>query len=144
MATIEVIGMAEAAEIVGVSKSNFSAHRKQFSKEGECPAPTALLASGPVWAGADKKAMERWAKEFAKIRKTRAPRVPREVAPAKPKAAAKKTAASKAPAAKKAPARKAPASKKVAPAKASSNGKAPAKAAAKGGLFGKKTAAAVA
>lgn len=68
--------MAEAAEIVGVTKSNFTAHRQKFNGEGQCPPPTAQLASGPVWAGPDVNKLRRWSKEFAKVRVTRAPRTP--------------------------------------------------------------------
>lgn len=109
----EVIGMAEAADIVGVAKSNFSAHRAQYAGEGQCPAPTVKLTCGPVWAGQEKKAMDRWAKEFAKIRTTRAERQP--VAPA---ASVKKAAPAKAAASKTAAKPVGPVAKKFAATKA--------------------------
>lgn len=72
--TVELLGMAEAAEIVGISKSNFTSHRQKFSAEGQCPEPTAQLTCGPIWAGKDAVALKRWAKEWGKTRTTRAPR----------------------------------------------------------------------
>lgn len=72
--TIKAVGMAEAAKIVGVTKSNFTSHRKKFDGPDQCPAPTVQLVATPVWIGPDVTKLERWAKEFAKIRVTRAPR----------------------------------------------------------------------
>lgn len=119
-----VAGTAEAAAIVGVSKSNLSAHRDKFSGEGQFPLPTVVLASGPVWAGKDYTNLTKWAKEFAKVRTTRT-RAPKEAAPAKKSAAKKASAAVKAPAKPKAAAKKAPA----------------ASTAKKGGFLGGKSAA---
>ena len=95
---IEVVGMAEAAEIVGITKSNFSAHRAKNSGEDECPAPTAQLVCGPVWAGSDVAKLRKWAKKFGASRVVRAPSVAASVpepsaAPAKAAKVAKKVAA---------------------------------------------------
>lgn len=140
--SVEVVGMAEAAEIVNVSKSNFAAHRKQFSGEGECPPATAHLSCGPVWAGKDVKALRAWAKTFAATRITRARPSAKDAAPAKAPAkkaaASKKAAPAKAAVAKKAAPAKAEAAKKAAPTKAAAK---PTKAVAKKGLFGKTAAA---
>lgn len=115
MAQVEVAGMAEAANIVGVTKSNFSAHRAKYAGEEQCPPPTTKLECGPVWAGSDLGKLKRWGKEFAKIRPARGGSKPRTAAvEAVPvKSAAKKAAA--------------------APKKA-----APAKSPAKKGMFGSK------
>jgi len=132
--------MAEAAEIVGVTKSNFSAHRSKYSGEDQCPEPTAQLTCGPVWAGAEVGKLRKWAKEFAKIRSTRgsaeattAKAPAKKAAPAKSAAPVKKaaaptksadpknpstTVAASIPSATKAAVAKAAAPKKAAPAKA--------------------------
>jgi uncharacterized protein (DUF362 family) len=104
-----VIGMAEAAEMVGISKSNFTAHRQKFSGEGQCPAATAQLTCGPVWAGKDAVALQKWADKWLKVRPTRAPRT----SAAEKAAKAEKDEAAEAPAgptkaAAKTPAKKAP------------------------------------
>lgn len=124
--SVSVAGTAEAAEIVNVSKSNLSAHRDKFSGEGQFPRPTVILASGPVWAGRDYTALQRWAKEFAKVRQTRT----RAENPAAAKKAAKKVAS----AAVKAPPKKAPTAKAAKPVAKKA-------AAKKGGFLGGKTAA---
>ena len=109
--TTEVVGMAEAAEIVGVSKSNFSAHRAKFNGEDECPPHTAKLTCGPVWAGPDVAKLRKWAKKFNAERTKRAAPTKKD-APVAKKAAtstAKKTAPAKT--------ATAPAAKTTAPAK---------------------------
>lgn len=121
---IEVAGMAEAAEIVGVTKSNFSAHRTRFCGEDECPAPTAKLVCGPVWAGPDVAKLRKWGKKFATSRTVRSPSTVK--ASDVPAAMPMKAAPAKAAPAKAAPA-KAAVAKKAAPAAAPSKKK---------GLFG--------
>lgn len=115
----ELAGMAEAAEIVGISKSNFTGHRRKYAEEGQCPPPTGNVKAGPIWVGRDVDKLRKWAKEFAKIRPPRpvkkedvaeaAPAKPKKAAAAKPVTApAKKTIAKPAAAAKKAPAKVTP------------------------------------
>lgn len=124
MATVEVVGLAEASEVLGLSRQNFNLHRKRYSEEGQCPAPTADLRCGPVWVGSDKKALDKWAQKYAKIRddrekakERRANAVKKAVKPAAK--AAKKIAPAKKTAKKGAVAKKvAPVAKKTAPAKA--------------------------
>lgn len=123
--SIEVVGMAEAAQIVGVTKSNFSAHRAKHTGENECPEPTATLTCGPVWVGTDVKLLRKWAERFSKVRVTRAPAKTKEEVTAKPAAKASKVA-------KKATKPAAKASKSVAKApvaKAASSASTPKKAA---------------
>lgn len=123
--TIEIAGMAEAADIIGVTKSNFTDHRKKFAGEGQCPPPTAKVGCGPIWAGQDVAKLKRWAKEFAKVRVTRPPKGEKAEPPAKPAKAAPAAAKTK-PAPKEAAA--APAKKTLAK-RAPIKGAVPAKAA---------------
>lgn len=110
MATPELVGAAEAAEILGIGNTNFSHLRKQ--KEGTedaFPEPIVTLKCGPIWRKSDAV---KYAKNFTPRR--RGPKPAEDGAPSKPavkKAAVKKAAA---------PVKKAPAKKlavKKAPAK---------------------------
>lgn len=136
--TTEILGMAEAAEIVGISKSNFTSHREKFNGEGQCPAPTVKLTCGPIWFGPDAKQLRKWAKEWNATRTTRAPRRSSEEIAAEK--AAKEAAPAKAP---KAPAKKAAAkATEAAPVKAAKKlpSKSAAPAPAKKGAFARKSA----
>lgn len=105
MATPELVGAAEAAEILGIGNTNFSHLRKQ--KEGTddaFPEPLVVLKCGPIWRKSDAV---KYAKTFTPRR--RGPKPAEEGAPSKPvakKAPAKKVAPPKKAAAKKAPAKK--------------------------------------
>lgn len=116
-----LVGMAEAADILGFSKSNFNQHRKRYDRPGEdgsdsaFPQPVQVLRCGPIWRAAD---MEKWAKTFNKVRRP-APSADAKKAPAKKVAASKKTAPAKPVVAKKAAVVK----KAVAPVKKSLIGK---------------------
>lgn len=109
----DILGMAEAAAIVGISKSNFTSHREKFNGEGQCPAPTIKLTCGPIWFGKDAVQLRRWAKEWGRMRTTRSPRRSSEEIAAEK--AAKEAAAAKV---TKAPAKKAAAKSAPAPAPA--------------------------
>lgn len=135
MATIEVVGTAEAAELLGMGRSNFNMHRKRLTGPEGCPAPTAELRCGPVWAGSDLTALKRWAVKYNKELENK-----RQAAEKAKNAKALKSAATKAkaPAKPASPKKAAPASKpvakKLAPVKGASK---PAAPAAKKGLLKK-------
>lgn len=115
MAAPEIVGMSEAADILGFSRSNFNQHRHRYDRPEDAdnpfPQPIAKLACGPIWL---KRDMEKWAKVYEKLRRVVA--APGE---AKTKTAPAKKAPAKAPAAKveTAPAKKALPKKAAAPAK---------------------------
>ena len=56
MGTPRLAGLAEAADVLGVSKRSAG----QYAKRPDFPAPLARLASGPVW---DASAIEAWGAE---------------------------------------------------------------------------------
>lgn len=58
--THHLMGVAEVAELLQVSRQRVT----QLAKTPEFPAPSARLASGPVWESAD---IERWARETGRI-----------------------------------------------------------------------------
>lgn len=103
MATPDIVGAAEAAEILGIGNTNFSHLRKQREGTDDAfPEPDWQLKCGPIWK---RSVVEKWAKSFtpgrrpssngAKVTKPAAKKVaPAKKAPAK-KAAAKKTVAKK-------------------------------------------------
>lgn len=121
MATIEVVGTAEAADLLGMGRSNFNMHRKRLTGPEGCPAPTAELRCGPVWAGSDLTALKRWAVKYNKQQEGK------KAAAEKAQAARDAKAATKEAAKPAAPAKKAPAAKKAAPAAKPAASKAPAK-----------------
>lgn len=57
--TLRVVGVAEAAEILGIRKQNLY----RLRSNGELPEPIEELAAGPVW---DRAEMEKCARERAK------------------------------------------------------------------------------
>lgn len=101
MALPEIVGAAEAADILGIGNTNFSHLRKQRAgTDNAFPEPATQLKCGPIWL---KRDVDKYAKTFTPGRR---PAAVKEKAPEKP-------------AAKTADARKVAASKKVAaPAKA--------------------------
>ena len=64
MVTPRLAGLAEAAEILGVSKRS----AVQYAKRPDFPEPLAGLASGPVW---DAAAIEAWGAEHGPFRRGR-------------------------------------------------------------------------
>lgn len=135
MATIEVVGTAEAAELLGMGRSNFNMHRKRLTGPEGCPAPTAELRCGPVWAGSDLTALKRWAVKYNKELEAKRAAAEKAKNAKSLKAAAKNTKAAPAkPAARKAAPASPPVAKKLAPTKAASK---PAAPAAKKGLLKK-------
>lgn len=64
--SVEVVGLREAAEILGMSRNNFNMHRKRHAGEGQCPPASAKLACGPVWIGEDVTALRAWSKRQSK------------------------------------------------------------------------------
>lgn len=62
-------GLAEAAEILGVSKRS----AVQYAKRADFPEPLARLASGPVW---DAAAVEAWGTEHGPFRRGRRSKQP--------------------------------------------------------------------
>lgn len=103
MATPDIVGAAEAADILGIGNTNFSHLRKQREgKEDAFPDPLVTLKCGPIWL---RKDVEKFAKTFTPGRRQSTAGTPvKKVAPA-PKAVAKKAPAKKV-AAKKAPAKR--------------------------------------
>jgi hypothetical protein len=54
MATIEIVGAAEVAEILGIGNTNFSHLRKQRAgTEDAFPDPIVVLKCGPIWRKSD-------------------------------------------------------------------------------------------
>lgn len=106
MATLEIVGAAEAAEILGIGNTNFSHLRKQREgTEDAFPEPDWQLKCGPIWK---RSVVEKWAKGFTPGRRSSSS------APAEKAPAVKKAAAPQPTLAKKAVAKKAAAKKKVA------------------------------
>ena len=64
MGTPRLAGLAEAADVLGVSKRSAG----QYAKRSDFPAPLARLASGPVW---DAVAIEAWGAEHGPFRRGR-------------------------------------------------------------------------
>lgn len=126
----EIVGSAEAAEILNIGPTNFAHMRKNKSPEdGGFPEPVTQLRCGPIWLKRDvikfeksytsgrsrsKVSEDAPAPKKAAAKKSPAKKTVAKKAPSK-KAAATKTVSKAAPA-KKAPAKKAP-SKKVSPSK---------------------------
>jgi hypothetical protein len=106
MATPDIVGAAEAAEILGIGNTNFSHLRKHREGTDDAfPDPLVTLKCGPIWL---RKDVEKYAKTFTPGRRGSAAGAPvKKVAPA-PKAVAKKAPA------KKVAATKAPAKRKLA------------------------------
>lgn len=103
MATPEIVGAAEAAEILGIGNTNFSHLRKQRAgTDDEFPEPDWQLKCGPIWK---RSVVEKWAKSFTPGRRGPAKGTPVKKAAAAPPAPTKKVAAKKV-AAKKAPAKR--------------------------------------
>jgi len=124
MATIEIVGAAEVADILGIGNTNFSHLRKQRAgTEDAFPEPLVVLKCGPIWKKSDAV---KYAKTFTTRRRPTAAPAPSEVNGAKANGTAVAVPAKKV--AAKAPAKavaKAP-SKKIAPRKLAPK-KAPAK-----------------
>ena len=116
---VKVVGLFEAAELFGMSRTNFNLHRNRWGGEGQCPAPSVNLKCGPVWVGPDVTKLEKWSAAYAKQRAADAKAAQdRKDAKAKRYAPGVEAAAAakKVPVAKKAPAKKV-AAKKAAPKK---------------------------
>jgi hypothetical protein len=128
MATIEIVGAAEVAEILGIGNTNFSHLRKQRAGTDDAfPDPIVVLKCGPIWKKSD-------AVKYAKTYAARRRHIPAPAAPngtaveAKNGTAVAKKVAST-PKAKATPVEKAAAtpSKKVAPREKVAPRKLPAK-----------------
>jgi hypothetical protein len=94
MATPEIVGAAEVAEILGIGNTNFSHLRKQRAGTDDAfPEPIVTLKCGPIWKKSDAV---KYAKNFTPRRRKPVEDKPAPVkkAPAK-KLAAKKTPAKK-------------------------------------------------
>lgn len=103
MATPDIVGAAEAADILGIGNTNFSHLRKQREgKDDAFPDPLVTLKCGPIWL---RKDVERFGKTFTPGRRQSTAGKPVKKVAAAPKAVAKK-APSKKVAAKKAPAKR--------------------------------------
>jgi hypothetical protein len=125
MATIEIVGAAEVAEILGIGNTNFSHLRKQRAGTDDAfPEPIVVLKCGPIWKKSDAV---KYAKTYAARRRhipapaakeekkngTAVPVATKKVA-STPKAATTKAAADPAPSKKvvrKLPVKKAPVKK---------------------------------
>jgi predicted DNA-binding transcriptional regulator AlpA len=70
MGSTRLAGLAEAAEILGVSKRSAI----KYAKRRDFPQPLARLASGPVW---DATAIEAWGAEHGPFRRGRPPKPPK-------------------------------------------------------------------
>ena len=64
MGSLRLAGLAETAEILGVTKRTALG----YSKRDDFPEPLARLASGPVW---DADAVEAWGAEHGPFRRGR-------------------------------------------------------------------------
>ena len=64
MGPLRLAGLAEAAEILGVSKRS----AVQYARRPDFPEPLARLASGPVW---DAAAVEEWGVKHGPFRRGR-------------------------------------------------------------------------
>lgn len=103
MASPDIVGAAEAAEILGIGNTNFSHLRKQREGTDDAfPDPDWQLKCGPIWK---RSVVEKWAKGFTPGRRGAAAGKPTKKVAAAPKAVAKKAPSKKA-AAAKAPAKK--------------------------------------
>jgi hypothetical protein len=61
MTEVQILGSAEAAEVAGVSRSNFGVMRKR----GQVPAPQVVLQCGPIWK---RSVIEKWVADKEKDR----------------------------------------------------------------------------
>lgn len=87
MAALEIVGAAEAAEILDIGNTNFSHLRKQRADTDDAfPEPMVVLKCGPIWKKSD---VNKYAKTFTKGRRGPKPQTP-----------VKKTAAKKVPVSK--------------------------------------------
>jgi len=67
MATIEIVGAAEVAEILGIGNTNFSHLRKQRAGTDDAfPDPIVVLKCGPIWKKSDAV---KYAKTYAARRR---------------------------------------------------------------------------
>jgi hypothetical protein len=95
MAALEIVGAAEAAEILDIGNTNFSHLRKQRADTDDAfPEPMVTLKCGPIWKKSD---VDKYAKTFTKGR--RGPKPADATAPSK--AIAKKSVVKKVVAKKK-------------------------------------------
>jgi hypothetical protein len=95
MAALEIVGAAEAADILDIGNTNFSHLRKQRADTDDAfPDPMVVLKCGPIWKKSD---VNKYAKTFTKGR--RGPKPSDATAP--PKAVAKKAVVKKVVAKKK-------------------------------------------
>jgi predicted DNA-binding transcriptional regulator AlpA len=62
----DLVGTAEAAEILGVERSRIG----KWIKRGRMPKPVARLAAGPVWLTEDIRAMIPWVEQHRRQRAT--------------------------------------------------------------------------
>lgn len=91
MATLEIVGAAEVAEILGIGNTNFSHLRKQKEDTDDAfPDPIVTLKCGPIWKKSDAV---KYAKSFQPRRRASSNGAD---APKKTKPVAKKKAAKKA------------------------------------------------
>ncbi len=75
MATIEIVGAAEVAEILGIGNTNFSHLRKQRAGTDDAfPDPIVVLKCGPIWKKSD-------AVKYAKTYAARRRHIPAPAAP---------------------------------------------------------------
>ena len=70
MALPELVGAAEAAEILEISSTNLAHHRSKLRAAGDdsFPVPAAELRMGPIWV---KRDIERYKKSFETTRRRR-------------------------------------------------------------------------
>lgn len=85
MAALEIVGAAEAAEILDIGNTNFSHLRKQRAESDDAfPEPLVTLKCGPIWKKSD---VDKYAKTFTKGR--RGPKPSAETPAPRKKVAAK-------------------------------------------------------
>ena len=65
MAIPDVVGMAETAELLGISRTNFNQHRNRYKDRegGGFPDPIVDLQCGPIWL---RKDIDAWSKKYRK------------------------------------------------------------------------------